>query len=524
MLLKKKTALSFFISASIIAILVGFEYVNFIKIRNEIHLLEVTDTIRSESLQLRRHEKNYFLYPLKAEEESAAVYRYIGVLKSILSRHIPEENTGRFPRLKSSIHEYEQRFKKIQGSVKDLSSEFESIKGSHEDYAKFFPIIELTFLEHPIVGAEFLEKVFALPPGHSLVAGLKDLDSEINLLRKNGEDIINTSQEMDKIARVSVDHTISISQTAMGVFFSLFLVIGIGTLFFISRSVVDRLKFLTNIIEKTGKGGFSQVMVPAQEWGGDEVGVLIEEFKSMGKKLLQREDELHRKETELYQSRKLAAIGTLASGVAHELNNPLNNIYISVQRLVREIGNGYPMIIKESIDDILSQTIRVKRIVGDILEFARGRDPQVREMELNAVISRAYELLGGSVNLEKIRFSLDSDPDGVFMSADPEQMERVLVNLFQNAVDAMPGGGELTVKVKSRKDRVELTVSDTGKGMSAETIEKIYDPFFTTKDKGTGLGLGIVFNIIKKHHGDILVRSQEGKGASFMITLPKGKG
>ena len=182
------------------------------------------------------------------------------------------------------------------------------------------------------------------------------------------------------------------------------------------------------------------------------------------------------------------------------------------------------MIIKESIDDILSQTIRVKRIVGDILEFARGRDPQFREMELNAVISRAYELLGGSVNVEKINFSMDSEPDGVLISADPEQMERVMVNLFSNAVDAMPGGGDLKVKVKTRKDRVEMTVSDTGKGMSAETIDKIYDPFFTTKDKGTGLGLAIVFNIIKKHHGVILVQSEEGKGTTFMITLPKGKG
>ena len=524
MLLKRKTALSFFISASIIAILVGFEYVSFVKIRNEIHLLEITDTIRSESLQLRRHEKNFFLYPLKAEEESEAVFKRIGVLKSILNDKLPRDHTGRFSRLQIYIQEYEQRFKRIQDSIKDLSSEFESIKASYTDYAKFFPIIELTFLEHPLVGLAFMEKIFLLPPGHRLIAGLKDLDSEINLLRKNGEDIINTSQEMDKVARASVDHTISISQMAIVVFFSLFLVIGIGTLFFISRSVVDRLKFLTDVVEKTGKGDFSQVKVPSQKWGGDEVGVLIGEFNAMGIKLLQREDELRRKNAELYQSRKLAAIGTLASGVAHELNNPLNNIYISVQRLVMEIGDGYPMIIKESIDDILSQTIRVKRIVGDILEFARGRDPQFREMELNAVISRAYELLGGSVNVEKINFSMDSEPDGVLISADPEQMERVMVNLFSNAVDAMPGGGDLKVKVKTRKDRVEMTVSDTGKGMSAETIDKIYDPFFTTKDKGTGLGLAIVFNIIKKHHGVILVQSEEGKGTTFMITLPKGKG
>jgi signal transduction histidine kinase len=119
---------------------------------------------------------------------------------------------------------------------------------------------------------------------------------------------------------------------------------------------------------------------------------------------------------------------------------------------------------------------------------------------------------------------LDSDPQGVLICADPEQIERVFINLFNNAVDAMTGEGDLIVKIDQDKESVEISVSDSGKGMPVETAEKIFEPFFTTKDKGTGLGLAIVFNIIDKHDGKMSIESKEGKGTTFTITLPKVRG
>jgi signal transduction histidine kinase len=285
--------------------------------------------------------------------------------------------------------------------------------------------------------------------------------------------------------------------------------------------VVKRLMLLINVVEKTGKGSYPHLAIPPSRGNArDEVGVLIDKFNNMEDQLARREEELQRKNQELMQTRKLAAIGTLASGVAHELNNPLNNIYLSAQVLVKEAGEGCSPQVKESVGDILSQTARVKRIVGDLLEFARGREPQLNECDLNGLIMDSFRHLGSSRRLENIRFALDASSPRVVVSADQVQLEQVFTNLFANAVDAMRGEGGITVLLREKAGQVVVSVTDTGRGMPRESLDKIFEPFFTTKDKGTGLGLAIVYNIIKKHNGDITVESEEGKGTTFTITLP----
>ena len=280
---------------------------------------------------------------------------------------------------------------------------------------------------------------------------------------------------------------------------------------------------LIKTVEKTGKGSYPHLTDTSARKAHDEVGVLIDKFNDMEDQLALRETELERKNAELMQIRKLAAIGTLASGVAHELNNPLNNIYLSAQMLSKEEGGTCSREVKEAITDIVGQTERVKRIVEDLLEFARGREPQLRETDLVELIRSAYRRTGGSRNTEKIAFTLKALPAPVMVPLDPGQMEQVFNNLFTNAVDAMDGRGELLVMVKKMDEVVEITLSDTGKGIPGQSLHKIFEPFFTTKDKGTGLGLAIVYNIIKKHYGDITVESIEGKGTTFKIALPVEK-
>jgi signal transduction histidine kinase len=234
-------------------------------------------------------------------------------------------------------------------------------------YAKFFPLIEATFLERPVINADLLERVFLLQKGSPALKNLYELNDEITDLRKSGEEIINIGKELDKIAREKVEDTISLAQIAILVFFPLFLIVGIGTLYYITSTVVKRLGLVIKIVEKTGKGEFSKVVMPAEKWGGDEVGVLIRKFNDMEGELAEREEEIEKKNKELLMSKKLAAIGTLASGVAHELNNPLNNIYLSAQVLQKEAGEGCSPFMKETLDDIIGQSIRVKGIVGDLL-------------------------------------------------------------------------------------------------------------------------------------------------------------
>ncbi|MDA8079177.1 MAG: ATP-binding protein [Nitrospiraceae bacterium] len=511
MSLKKKIVLGFLISAVIIAVLAAFEYVNFIKIRREISDLEITDTIRSKSLQLRRHEKNYFLNDDASEREQ--VHDYIRQLRELLGKGRTFEGSGRFEGLRSRVEDYSRTFSRIEELAAVFHAEFGRVKLSRQRYAGFFHLVESTVLERPLVNAVVLRSVFMLSADNPAVRSLRDLDTEIQALRKCGEDILVRSKELDGIARENVDGFIRRSQVAILIVFPVFIAAGFGVFLVITGSVVKRLQSLTGLVGRAGGGEFSQMETASDGWtGGDEVGVLIRTFNAM-------ELQLARREKELLQSKKLAAIGTLASGVAHELNNPLNNIYTTAQRLTKKTGEECPPAVRKGLDDIFSETMRVKGIVGDLLEFARGREPQMRELDLRHLLSAAFRHISSTVMTADIRFDLDV-PEGYVFTADPEQMERVFINLFTNAVQATPAGGAVSVKAERDNVALRVIVSDTGTGMTKETLDKIFEPFYTTRDKGTGLGLAIVFNIIQKHGGTITAESEQGKGTTFTITLP----
>jgi two-component system, NtrC family, sensor kinase len=352
------------------------------------------------------------------------------------------------------------------------------------------------------------------------VRELLELDSDIALLRKIGEDVTAVARDLDKAARDKTEAVIRASQLAILVGFPLFLAVGLFMLFLIGANVVRRLRMLIDVVERTGKGSYPHLSVPAARGKhADEVGVLMDKFNSMEDQLAQREEEIGRKNIELLRTRKLAAIGTLAAGVAHELNNPLNNIALSARALAREADEGFSSAAREMVSDILSQSARVKGIVSELLEFARGREPRKRNVVLRELLDAAHRKTAASAGA--IRFILESEPKDVEISADPELLERVFINLFTNAAEAMPGGGELAVKIAADADSVKIAVSDTGAGMPNEALDKVFEPFFTTKDTGTGLGLAIVFSIIKKHKGELAVASVEGAGTTFTITLPK---
>ena len=513
MLLKKKITLSFFISALIIAALAGVEYMNYIKIRKEIRYLEVTDTIRSKSLELRRHEKNFLL---RADtDQIRLVYDYINELQLILGKNQSYYSNGKFLMMQDAINKYEYTFNLTEKAFWDFQKEFALIKPSHKEYAMFFPLIESTFLERPVVNAGVLETVFRISHDNPAIQSLIELDTQIDALKTSGEEIINISKELDRTARERVDGYIIFSQRAILFFFPLFVIVGVVSFLIVISNVVRRLQILTEVVEKAGKGYFTQLSEVPEKWGGnDEVGILTQKFNNM-------ELELASRENELLQSKKLAAIGTFASGVAHELNNPLNNIYTSAQRLLKKTGQGCPDFLSTGLNDIFGQTMRVKKIVGDLLEFARGREPNFRELELNSLISSVYARISSIMDTAKIRFFLDSDPAGVTIEADTLQIEQVFINLITNAVEAMSGKGELRVTVEPANDHVTIRVSDSGKGMSGDTAEKIFEPFFTTKDKGTGLGMAIVFNIVQKHNGSIRVESKEDAGSIFILMLQR---
>jgi signal transduction histidine kinase len=519
--LKKKIVLTFFMSAFLVGILAAFEYANFVAIRREIRFLELTDSIRSRSLQLRRHEKNFFLYgPDSSAQEAREIRRYLDELDAIPCDAAAGLKSATIRALRSDLDEYRAAFDDTEALLAELAGRLKATRFPDPGVARFSPLLARAVYEHPRQAAEFLRGAYALPAAHPLMTGLHDLDTRINALRRTGESIIASAKELDRIAREEVETVIGTSQAAILIVFPAFLATGVTLLFLTTRSVVRRLQLLMEVLEQSGHGALPHVKGPRKTWGTDEVGSLIRRFDDLQDELEERQADVERKNRELLETKKVAAIGTLAAGVAHELNNPLNNICLASQVLVRELGDSAPPAVAEAAGDIMGQTVRVKKIVGDLLEFARGREPEFREVDLNDLIRGTLSRFRTADR--RVTFApLESHAAEAIVRADPDQLERVFINLFTNAVDAMPGSGEVRVLVSSSETHVQARVSDTGRGIPEEALDKIHEPFFTTKEKGTGLGLAIVFNIVNKHDGEIAVQSVEGKGTTFVITFPK---
>jgi signal transduction histidine kinase len=520
MSLRKKIIFGFAIGAVIITILAAFEYFNFIEVRNEMRFLEEAASLRNQSLQLRRHEKNFFLFPSKAEEEAGATRDYLNQISDTINS-TQAGDPEKISQLQDLVNRYGQNFFAIEKLLPEVAREFEERSATFAPQGASVPLLELYSRDNPRYVADYLQNNFALPADDPQVVRLRELDADITALRETGENITVASTDLDTDARNGAESGIQLSQNAILVFIPLFLLIGLGAMLYISTDVVKRLRKLSESVDRIGARYSPGAPEPhAEHARNDEVDVLIDRFNDMNSQLITWEGELEEKNQELLRSKKLAAIGTLASGVAHELNNPLNNISISAQVLKKQAGSdgAADSVI---VDDIIDQTARVRGIVGNMLEFAREREPRLEDVELTGLVRRAYDMVSGTRDTGGVGFRVDPE-EAVYLRADPAQLEQVFVNLFTNAIAAMDGKGDLSVRIEPEDGRLRIFVSDTGAGISAEDRDKVFDPFFTRKEKGTGLGLAIVMNIVRKHGGDISLVSEEGMGTVFEITLPEG--
>ena len=224
------------------------------------------------------------------------------------------------------------------------------------------------------------------------------------------------------------------------------------------------------------------------------------------------------------QSQKLAAVGRLAGGVAHEINNPLGVILGFAQGVVRRMQPGDPL--EMPLKSIEREAVRCKDLVQDLLTFSRVGKGQKEEVDLNEAIKEALSLVIAQAKVQNVQLVTDLESTLPKIQAVKNQMQQVIINLSNNAIDAMSNGGTLSVRTRKTnaagKQFLEIQVEDSGQGIPAEIQPKIFEPFFTTKEvgKGTGLGLSLVYEIIQKHGGRISLESQVGKGSIFHIHLP----
>lgn len=306
-------------------------------------------------------------------------------------------------------------------------------------------------------------------------------------------------------------------------------------LFFITSSIINPLKRVVFATNKIAQGDLShKIEINFQ----DEIGQLAQSFNQMtldlkkanqklihwGKTLEKRVRERTRKLQEmqdyLIQSEKLASLGKMAAGIAHEINNPLTSILINAHLMLEKTGEKHPFF--ENISLVADETSRCSDIVKGMLEFSRQNPPKKSYVSMNEIIEHTIKLLENQVAFKDIQIIRKISSNMPQINLDKDKIKQVFWNLMINASEAMPRGGTLTISSNLSKDKkyIETSFEDDGVGIPEENINKLFDPFFTTKGVGTGLGLAVSYGIIKQHQGKIKVKSDAGQGSVFTILLP----
>ncbi|MGE5172549.1 MAG: ATP-binding protein [Betaproteobacteria bacterium] len=496
--IRQKITLGYYAIVAVIIALTVFTYFELRFIERKIIFGETISEFFDTTLEIRRFEKNFFLYDLRSDYDENA--RYVSRAQDII-----DTNIAGFSTVATS-----QQISALQVSLK-------TYKELMEEYA--------TFGRQDVRRAMFAGKI-----------------------RIAGKDIITIAEEISKTERKSLQQMLNSSQRILVISIILLslVVIAIGQI--LTRMVVKPLKSLEKSMGVIAEGQFERVAIDSKD---REIVSLTTAFNKMLKEL-----ELH--ERHLIQSEKLASLGTLLSGVAHELNNPLSNISSSNQILMEELKEARekqpagplplnPEFVQELIAQINDQTDRARNIVRSLLDFSRAREFKKESLSLRKIFEETIQFVKGQVPT-KVGITI-SIPDNINIFADKQRIQQAFLNLIKNAIEAFTADeGSVTVKAEKRRavddiedekigiynylkyrgkctldqDTVDIEIRDTGPGIPLDIIPKIFDPFFTTKDvgKGSGLGLFIVHEIIEEHDGCIAVDSEPGKGTTFLIRLP----
>jgi len=458
--IRQKVVLSFAIYALVVICIGYYSYTNLERIGQKLVFLEKLNELSSAALEMRRYEKNYLLYRSpEAIEEMAA---YMNLMEEIIREISPFAKTLRVGKL----------LEKLQADFMDYKAE-----AMHIDTAS-------TLSEETLEG-----------------------------LRIQGKKLIYSIETAVAEQRSKLFSIIRFLKTQLLVVLGVAVFIGVFIANMIAVKVIRPLKEIEKATLSIAEGNMEQLPLPKTY---DETRSVIEAFNTMLRELDMRQDEL-------IQAKKLSSLGILTSGVAHQLNNPLNNISTTAQIILMDLDEMPKESLRSMIANIETEVRRAQDIVKGLLEFSRAKHFSIAPTDLKSLIDKTIRLIASDLP-PQIEISVDV-PKDLIIPMDAQRMEQVLLNMITNSVQAMEtarGKIEIIAVTDPENDKAVIKIRDTGKGIPKEYIGRIFDPFFTTKggSSGTGLGLSIAYGIIKKHRGSIEVASEVGKGTEFTIRLP----
>jgi len=441
-------------------------------LNQKLQILEKKDDLFNTILEARRYEKNYFLYMETNNLEDSLSYALQAEEKMVQII----ENYGRYTldkNLQNKLNNLRQ-YEKALASLLVLHQK----KGS------------------PATNPDLIETFSGRQETIRTLARniTEDMEKILNQERRYVNQLIGESK---------IYHLLALA----GIF-----ALSILTVLFFIFNVNRPLKSIENGIHKIVEGDYKNI--PAISTG--------DEFESLVASLNNMISELNKRSDQLVQKEKMASLGTLTSGVAHELNNPLNNISTSVQILLEELDDADLEYQKRLLTETEGQIQRARDIVRALLEFSRERSFSLHQVNFKDLVDSTLKLIKGEVPTH-VQLTVGV-PDDIQGKVDPRRIEQVLINLILNGIQAMQDGGVLSIRAcrEINEAGFRFEVSDTGKGIPPRDLVKIFDPFFTTKDvgKGSGLGLSVSHGIIEQHRGRIEVKSEVGRGTTFTVFLP----
>ena len=367
---------------------------------------------------------------------------------------------------------------------------------------------------------------------HNLFETYKKSDALVNEIQVTGNRLEEITRRMAQRERQRIGSFLTKTKLLLAA--ALVLLSTLGPLFVYKTAtyIVAPIIRLAEITKKISEGNMT-LRAPLREH--DETYFLATSFNTMLDKLqltynsLERSIELlNEKQAQLVDSEKRASIGLLVAGVAHELNNPLYNISLTVDAMKDELNELTEEKISEYIEDISSQSKRAHNIIDNLLDFARARkSTEMEKQNIVRIVKESFNLVANQMRINNIKLEQDLPDEPLFIKGNHSKLEQILVSIFTNAIQAMKGSGTLRVSLGSdpESNSIVLKISDNGQGMPEEEIRNIFEPFFTTKPvgEGTGLGLSVCRSLVREHNGEIEVESKLSEGTTVTLKFPQYK-